>query len=148
MLKFFFNLYFQYDNISVSEERQFSTFNLGYFSTQKKAKDAILVYKDQPGFNKFTLNCFKIQKFGVNFSKKNIDKSQVELYELSYENVEIEGQSEWTLFGVYASWDLANVEKGKQQKKRKYRSHVEGFHIERWKVDVDLSWKEGFELVP
>ncbi len=144
MLKFFFNLYFQYDIESDQYDVHSSTFNLGYFSSYKNAQNAISFYKDKPGFNEFELNCFKIQRFGVKFAKC-INNKKIDLYELSHEYLDKDSLSEWTLFGVYSSLELALIEQGKQSKKRKYRTSIEGFHIEKWKVDEDFSWKEGFE---
>ena len=142
MLKYFFNLYFQYEITEKENEKRLSTFNLGYFSTRKKAKNKILYYKDKPGFNKFPLDCFKIQKFGVRFSE-SIKKEYVDLYELSYEFENKAGEDEWILFGVYSSMELAENEREKQQKKCKYS--VDGFYIAKWKVDADFLWKEGFD---
>ncbi len=147
MIKYFFNLYFQYKlSDETTEENLTSTFNLGYFSSKKKAIEAISFYKTKPGFSGFDLNCFKIQKFGVHFESE-ISKEQVELYELSFESDNLVEDSEWVLFGIYSSEELAREELLRQQKKRKYKCNTNGFNIEKRKVNKDLSWKEGFDKI-
>lgn len=146
MLKFFFNLYFQYalDN-ETEKETITSTFNLGYYSSNKKANDAISIYKSKPGFCEHDLDCFKIQRFGVKF-ENDIDKEQVDLFELSYEEENAE-YDEWTLFGVFSTEKLAKEEQLKQQVKRRYKNNIDGFYINKWKVNICSSWQEGFDKI-
>ncbi len=146
MIKYFFNLYFQYELSDKTDESLTSTFHLGYFSSKKRAMEAISFYKTKPGFCDFELSCFKIYKFGVHIDKE-ILKDEVKLYELSFESDILSEESEWVIFGVYSTEILAREEMLRQQKKRKYMRNKNGFHIEKWKVDKDLSWKEGFDKI-
>lgn len=146
MLKFFFNLYFQYALDSGTEKKPItSTFNLGYYSSKKETDDAISIYKSKPGFCEHDLGCFKVQKFGVRF-ETDVDKEQVELFELSYE--EENGEfDEWTVFGIFSTEKLAREEQLKQQVKRKYKNNFDNFYINKWKVNNRSSWQEGFDKI-
>ncbi len=144
MTKYFFNLYFQY-NENVEQEEFSSVFNLGYFSSYKKAKETIQLYAGKPGFKEFDEQCFKIQKFGVKFDNENIDKTKVILYELSHVFTDSDGITEEILFGVYSTMLMAKAMLTKQKKKRSFKGKTEGFHIAKWRVDVDLAWEEGFD---
>lgn len=146
MQKYFFNLYFQYElNSKKTGETLTSTFNLGYYSSYKKAIDAISFYKNKPGFCKHNLSCFKIQKFGVKF-ENDVDKEQVDLFELTFEK-DYGEYSEWTLFGVFSSEKSAREGQLKQQIKRKYKNNTDGFYIGKWKVNDISSWLEGFDNI-
>ena len=45
MLKYFYNLYFQY---RIDDDNLSNTFNIGYFSTEKRAKELISVIRENP----------------------------------------------------------------------------------------------------
>ncbi|MDR1939356.1 MAG: hypothetical protein LBQ40_00990 [Clostridiales bacterium] len=86
MLKYFYNLYFQYEITNDKSKNDLtSTFNIGYFSTNKKAKEIIELYREKPGFKEHDMDCFKIQKIGVNFVDDTKNKEGTILYELSHE---------------------------------------------------------------
>ena len=145
MIKYFYNLFFQYDLVGENDNRGLSScFNIGYFSSIKKAKEIINLYKEKEGFKNFSIECFKIQQFGVFFNAINIQKENQILYELTHEYENFDGDTEWTLFGVYSTKELAEEQQFKQARKRKYRQYLNGFHIEKWRVNTDLAWVEGF----
>lgn len=145
MIKYFYNLFFQYDSTDGEGNGGLSSyFNIGYFSSEKKAKEILTQYKEKEGFKNFSVEGFQIQKFGVFFNKEEIQKENQILYELTYEYENIDGDTEWTLFGVYSTKELADKERNKQERKRKYSKYPKGFHIEKWRVNSDLEWEEGF----
>jgi hypothetical protein len=146
MIKYFYNLYFEYDvTIDLSGEKPKGSFSIGYFSSNKKAEEIIAFYKDKPGFSQHPIECFKIQKTGVKFDHEIKNKTGIVLYELSHEFELKDGEDEWTIFGVFNSEENAQKEQQKQTKKRKYSAFQSGFNISKWKVDIDLEWQEGFE---
>lgn len=51
---------------------------LGVFYTEKEAKDAINKYKDLPGFNKFDMDCYCIDKY--KFDKMEWSSGFVTIY--------------------------------------------------------------------
>ena len=73
MKKFFYNLEFDYINSYGTEEY----LDLGVFSTPKKAKDKIAKSMKLPGFDKYTLDNYKIIKFGVNVPSKDFKKENI-----------------------------------------------------------------------
>ena len=75
MKKFFYNLEFDYINSYGNKEY----LNLGVFSTPKKAKDKIEKSMKLPGFDKYTLDNYKIIKFGVNVPSKDFKKENIKL---------------------------------------------------------------------
>lgn len=145
MLKYFYYLYFRYET-NVNGEVYDNDFDLGYFSAKKKAKDAISLYVDQPGFRDHELDCFKILKVGVRFDYEVTEKSGLVLYELSHEyEVEDGGEIEM-IFGLYSSKTAAKRELNKQKKKRLYSKHPDNFSIYTTTIDYTLGiWKEGFD---
>ncbi len=139
MLKFFYNLYFQY----TTAENQRSELNIGYFSTYKKARSVIETYKSLPGFKNYSVDNFKIQKFGVR-CRENGKKSGKPLYQLSFEEDITVFESEWIIFGMYDSYKAARLAQRFYENKRKYKDHPERFTIAKWIVDKNKEWSFGF----
>ena len=50
------------------------------------------------------------------------------------------------IIGVYSSKKKAKENLLKYQYKEGFKSHIDGFYIEKWKVDNDFEWREGFYL--
>lgn len=143
MIKFFYNLYFHYED----ENGLGNTCNIGYFSTKKKAEKILEIYMKKPGFREYSNECFVIKKIGVNFSKAVNDKSKVVLYECGHDFfAKTDEEDEWIVFGTYSTRILAEQEIEKQKCKKKYKNHITGFSISKWRVDRDLEWQEGFEM--
>ena len=109
MLKYFYNLYFEYPTY----EDFMSTFDLGYYTTQGKAKQKIDFYKEKPGFKDFDTSCFHIKKIGVHFGEC-VDKDKAVLHIVTCEK-EIDGGYEWTDFGAFATYCEAEEEMKKQK---------------------------------
>lgn len=146
MLKYFYNLYFEYEQ-NVGGKIFESSLNIGYFSSKKMTDEIVLALKDKSGFSDYPIECFKVQKTGVRFEYTLNNKTGVELYELSHEFETTDGESEWTIFGLFSSEKNAKAQQNIEQKKRKYAKATNGFNISKWKVDVDFEWKEGFNII-
>lgn len=144
MLKYFFHLFFQYEvEKDPQGEPVTSIFNLGYFSTKEKAKEKINEYKNIIGFKDYSIDCFKIKKYRVNFTSEIIDKGSVDVYELTHE-YEDDEYDYYNFFGLYESEEEAEKAKLKLIKTRKFSKYPDGFYIAKWAVDRDFSWLEGF----
>lgn len=141
MLKYFYKLYFQYR----IDDSLTSTFGIGYFTTLKKAKEMIDVYSVKTGFKDFDKSQFHIDKRGVWFDDDNVNKEEIDIYELSCEKQIDDDVYEWADFGVFSSYDKAEHEKKSQEKKRAYRTAE--FFIDKWQPDKDLEWSEGFNSI-
>ena len=96
MKKFFYNLEFDYINSYGNKEY----LNLGVFSTPKKAKDKIAKSMKLPGFDKYTLDNYKIIKFGVNVPSKDLKKENIKLYNVWHE-YETKDNYCWTIFDYF-----------------------------------------------
>lgn len=146
MLKYFYYLYFQYEVEKDAEGMPVhSTFNLGYYSTKKKAIDKIAKYKNLVGFKEHPITCFKIVKQGIQFDMEIEDKSLVEIHELSHEYEDEEGYDYPTIFGIYSTKEKAQLELDKQKMKSPYKNYPNNFFISTIKVDSEITgWEEGF----
>lgn len=138
MRKYFYNVYFHYEREETS-----NSFNIGYFSSKEIAVKVVSDLKNAPGFCEYPLECFNIEKRGVEF-ETDIDKSNCTIFVLTHEYTLDNVVDIVTEFGLYRSEQLAQVELEKQVKRNPYKNHKEGFSIACWKVDRDIQWKEGF----
>ena len=46
--------------------------------------------------------------------------------------------------GIYSSRKKARKALKKYRKKKGFKFHLDGFYIEKWEVDKNFQWKEGF----
>lgn len=140
MLKYFFNLYFTYASDGKNLD---NFFHIGYFSSKNKAMAMINKLKDKIGFKDYPVDCFIIDKIGMHITEEIKSKSGINLFELSHE-YEKDGESHWTVFGIFQSKQSAQIELSKQKNKKAYKAYPDGFIIDKWLVDKQFAWLEGF----
>ena len=139
MLRFFYDLWFECDN----EHGSTSSFHIGYFSSVKKVREIVDRLKDQPGFCDHPVECFQLSKFGLAVPE-GVSKSGFCLYVPSYDYLEEDGWETWAVFGAFATEKEAIAELEKQKKKKEFRQHQECFECEKYVVDKNVGWREGF----
>ena len=119
---------------------------MGVFSTPKKAKDKIEKSMKLPGFDKYTLDNYKIIKFGVNVPSKDFKKENIKLYNVWHEYyVESEDAYYWSIFNYF----ITKKEARKQIEYLKKHSRLgekypNNFDIDVITVDYDMCF--GFGL--
>lgn len=144
MIKYFYSVEFSY----LVEEDCKEGFDLGVFSTRKKAEEKIKMSVDLPGFNEYGIENFTIIKFGVHFDTVPKNKSNVTLYWVYHEYEQ--GKYEYyTNFGYFSTQEKAEA---KVQYLRKHsrvgKKYPDNFDIVDVKVDNYLSWSGGFDKLP
>lgn len=143
MIKYFYLVEFEY---FVKDDYK-SYFNLGVFSNLKLAKEKINMSAGLVGFNQYSLDNFKIIKFGVNFDIDIKNKSNVILYWVTHEyDSTSDGFTYWNVFGYFST-----IEKAKkhieylQNHSRVGKKYPDNFEIIKVKIDNFNAWSEGFE---
>ena len=139
MLKYFYKVAYQKENIDDGG------FDLGIFSTQKNAELKVCKALDCIGFE--NKQCFKIIKFGVNFSK-NIEKNNIKLYSITHEySIEEDGQ----LYDIFNVFDILGSKTEAERKvewlkehSRIGRKYPDNFMVDETVVDNFSAWSEGF----
>ena len=140
MKKFFYNLEFDYINSYGTEEY----LDLGVFSTPKKAKDKIAKSMKLPGFDKYTLDNYKIIKFGVNVPSKDFKKENIKLYNVWHE-YETDDNYCWTIFDYFITKKEARKQIEYLKKhSRLGKKYPNNFDIDVITVDYDMCF--GFGL--
>ncbi len=141
MVKFFYHATFEYSNHDETEG-----FDLGIFSTKSQAEEKINKVKDKKGFKDFDLTSFKIQKFGVHFDRKDVDKEKAVLYSVWVEYPDGPKSYSWVIFDYFPSYQKA---KSKMRvfinQTRIGKKHPNEFNISKIKINDFSSWSEGFE---
>jgi hypothetical protein len=137
MRKYFYELLYEY-----SDKNGKHNFQIGYFSTYKKAQYICDIIKFKPGFCNHNGD-FIISKFAVNFDYEVKDKSKVNLYELSHEYQDDEGYDNWVIFGVFSSLEEAEKRKKEIEETAPYNKFPDGFCIADCKIDIP-GWLDGF----
>lgn len=142
MIKYFYLVKFEY----FVHDDYYSYFNLGIFSNLKFAKKKINESAALKGFNHYSIDNFKIIKFGVDFNIEIKDKSNVILYCVTHEyDNEIDNFSYWHIFDYFSTLKKAkiNIEYLRKHSRigKKYPNNFEVIEI---KVDNFNSWSEGF----
>ena len=117
---------------------------MGVFFTPKKAKDKIAKSMKLPGFDKYTLDNYKIIKFGVNVPSKEFKKENIKLYNVWHE-YETEDNYCWTKFDYF----ITKKEAKKQIEYLKKHSRLgekypNNFDIDVTIVDYDMYFGFGF----
>ena len=131
MKKFFYNLEFDYINSYGTKEY----LDLGVFSTPKKAKDKIANSMKLPGFDKYTLDNYKIIKFGVNVPSKDFKKENIKLYNVWHEYyVESEDAYYWSIFDYF----ITKKEARKQIEYLKKHSRLGKKYPNNFDIDVTI----------
>lgn len=144
MRRFFYSVHFEY-----LADGETSSFDLGVFSTRKKAEEKIENSKRLNGFADFPPDCFQIEKFGISFDEENVSKENAVLYCVFHEYyIPAEAGWQWTIFGYYASREQA------EEKVRNLRIHSrigqkypDGFDISEIPVNIETCWSEGFDRI-
>ena len=138
MRKYFYDVTFSY--IDLCGDAHY--FHIGYFSCLENANHAIDSVKHQPGFDT-SGGSFETTKIAVTFKENNVEKRGCTLYELSHEFLDDEGYDNFTIFGLFSTYDEALQCQRREEEKAPYRSFPDGFVLSEVKVDV-IGWQEGF----
>ena len=138
MRKCFFQVEYIYRDVNGDDH----FFNIGYFSNNEKARLSIKEVEAKPGFID-TLGSFKINRIYVDFNDSDVIKAGAVLYEVSHEYLDSDGYDNFTIFGVYATYEEAKKVESKKRSHPDFCKHSEGFCISTVKVDL-CEWKEGF----
>jgi len=147
MLYFFYHLYFKHETDKDEEGNSITnTYNIGYFSTKAKAENQIQVSRNLPGFRDHLIDCFKIEKLGVNFEVPIKDKSLVDFYVLSHEYYDGEYDRPIT-FPPFATKKEAMNKKKELEKIKPYCDHLDDFFLDKHCVDRDNGWPGGFRKI-
>ena len=141
MIKYFYLVKFEY---FVRDDNK-SFFDLGVFSNLKLAKKKIQMSTRLTGFNEYSVNHFKIIKFGVDFDTDIKDKSNVILYCVAHEyDNKSDGFTYWNIFDYFSTFEKAKeyVEYLKKHNRigKKYPNNFEIIDV---KIDNFNSWSEG-----
>ncbi len=143
MIKYFYLVEFRY----LTNENYESCFDLGVFSTKRNAKKKIEYSVDLAGFKEYSINNFKIIKFGVEFNSLEIDKSKITLYCVTHEYGT--GNDEYTYFNIFNYFSTIEEAKEKIKKLQEHsrigKKYPNNFEIVELKVDNYNSWSEGFD---
>lgn len=139
MITFLFDLNFTYQNDEGNH-----CFHIGYFSSEQKAREAILRLQSKPGFVNYK-DGFDCEKIGVVISNGDLDIVQTKFYELSYEEFNDEDECDYfEVFGVYSTYALA-LEKQRELLQSNEKTYsVDGFTIAPFDIDC-MGWTEGFD---
>ena len=140
MLKYFYEVFFSYDG----DDNSTNSFEIGYFSTPKKAREIIEILRFKQGFSEHNLGSFSVNKVGVNFDELINNKSGISLYVLSHIYEDECGYDIWTTWGPFESMSKAIDERNIQMKKGMYKKFIQGFSVSEWKVDKTIEWLDGF----
>ncbi len=150
MIKYFFKLFFQYE-VEKDEDGKpvTSTFDLGLYSTRKKAEERIPYYADKLGFRDYPLNCFHINKVRIKFTDNIQNKSERKLYQLWHEYEIIEKGNTYDIchdFGYFSQYEMAIEEMERLRKSHNIgKQYPNNFEIYEATVDSSITgWNEGF----
>ncbi len=146
MLKYFYLVEFSY----IARDGEQSRFDLGVFSTTANAQKKIEMAKNLAGFKDYPTRNFLIKKFGVSFSEKCIDKSNVKLYCVYHEYTDPQNVEEsfYCIFDYFSTQNQAEAKMCYLQKHSRIgKKYPNNFEISRVSVDNYNSWSEGFEIL-
>ena len=138
MNKYFYQVDYNY----VDKNNNSHYFDIGCFSTLKKAKNSIDQLRGKSGFCNSN-GTFDISKFLVRFDKETNFNDTVYLYEVSHEYMDEEGYDNWIVFGVYATYEEAQAVQLEKSIQYPYSENPNGFCIATLEVDL-CGWSEGF----
>lgn len=143
MIKYFYLVEFEYFN---GDEYK-SFFDLGIFSNPTLAKKKVNMSSVLTGFNQYSIDNFKIIKFGVDFDYDIKNKSNVILYCVTheYDNTS-DGFTYWNIFDYFSTIEKAkkHIEYLKNHS-RVGKKYPNNFEIVDIKIDNFNAWSEGFE---
>ena len=140
MRKCFYQLDYVYRDINHDTH----SLGIGYFSDIKKVRLAIKSIEGKPGFIN-TIGNFEITRFYVDFIDNGIIKSGVKLYEVSHEYLDENGYDNFTIFGIYATYEEAQRLLLQKIRRPPFNEYPDGFCISSLTVDL-YEWKDGFTL--
>lgn len=143
MIRYFYLVEFKY----FASNNYDSRFDLGIYSTLKKAKEKIEKCVHLKGFKNYAIDNFKIIKFGVSLDVSIKDKSNVVLYCVTHEyEVENDEFSYWNIFDYFFTIEEANKKIEYLKKHNRIgKKYPNNFEIVEIKVDNFNSWSEGFD---
>lgn len=124
-------------------ENIYSSFTIGYFSSEKRAVEMIERYRSRiEGFNSYA-GAFEINKRRLNGAKQLIDDSAYILWYSEYN--EQNDYDEEYIFGLYDSYILARKSQSKYMRKKAYQNPVD-FNLEEIEINR-LAWQFGFSPI-
>ena len=131
------------ESISETGEKVHDTKLLGFFSSEKKCKEAIRFYSGQPGFKDY-LNDFVIEEIEADIDDFNdaVGEFDKDVFYLAHEYYD--GEYDYvTDLGYYSTRQMA--EKGLLQYKdtQEFAAYTEGFSIDKYEIDI-THWTDGF----
>lgn len=127
----------------ISKEKIYDTKILGFFSSEEKCKEAIQLYKSQPGFKRH-LKSFFIEEVEADINCFNdipgdFDKN---VYFLSHEWYD--GKYDYVSYlGYYSTKQKAEEAKKTYRTDSDFVEHPEGFEIGEFEID-EREWTEGY----
>lgn len=117
-------------------------FHIGYFSSRKKAIEAIESVKYKSGFYD-TDGDFSISRIRVYHNQSNFKKENCNLFILYHEFLDEEGYENSTIWGPFSSNLEAEKAYSENKNKAPYCLHPHNFEICDQKSDL-CGWSEGF----
>lgn len=143
MIKYFYLVDFSYSTSDGCE----SCFDLGVYSTKQNACKKIENSMSLKGFNEYSTDNFKIIKFGVDFEREKVDKSDVTLYSVTHE-YEVDNVTYWCVFDYMSTIEKARVKVDfLKLHSRVGKKYPDNFEIQAIKVDSFTAWAEGFDSI-
>lgn len=134
---YFFILEYTY-----TDEQGDHFFNIGCFSSKKKAKEALSLVKDKPGFCSSN-GKFVITGVRVYFPREIPDKESVALFGLFHEFLDADGFDNYTTWGPFATEEEAQEVLESSRGSYPYNEYPDGFTVYDIKVNL-CGWTEGF----
>ena len=119
-------------------------FHIGYFSSKKRAFEAIEKIKGKPGFLD-TDGDFEVSKVRVYFNQPNLKKENCKLFILYHEFLDENGYDNSTVWGPFLTEAEAVEVYNDNKKKHPYCLYLENFEITDQKADL-IGWTEGFVM--
>lgn len=148
MFKFIYQLIHEYIEC-YGEQNQplYQTKDMGYFSSEKDAKEVIEKYKNLKGFKDHNVNCFKIKKKKLELEGIKLFDNKIIFYELYHAYRDKNGYIESDYLGVYPTKQKAKKKIKELIKNEKiYKQYPKGFDISEELLDSENTiWNEGFD---
>ena len=120
------------------------SFHIGYFSSKKRAVEAIEKIKDKPGFLDTDGN-FAVSKVRVYSNQLNLKKENCNLFILNHEFLDEDGYDNYTIWGPFLTEAEATEVYNDNKEKNPYCLYLENFEITDQKADL-IGWTEGFVM--
>ena len=124
------------------ENNDTHSFHIGYFSSNKKAREIIEKISDKPGFRDKNGE-FIISRERVYFDNPNFQKRDCVLFLLAHEFLDDDGYDNTTIWGPFETRTEAEDVYLENKDKKPYCLYPDNFWVYDTKVDL-YGWSEGF----